>query len=341
MKTRLSVLALLMAVTLGLTACGGGLEPSESGGNSMLESGSSIPQTPQQEFERPKTTLVGDEGSNNWIYRLGEDGLTVREVVIDAGLGGDPVEIVQITDAHIGWNAARETWKTCLRYASQYDYTVATGDLIEATHPDLMTFFKESIADYPNLMACFGNHEWSGKIEGMPEKRNDRYPILQEVWPNDVYYSSVVVQDRVMLIQMDNSQNTFHDSQVPLLTADIKKARENGYAVLVFYHVPMRTENPAEAKLAPILAKDPDKIVAYNFYDAQIRGGREQPTGKIYNLLTGNADVVRGIFCGHFHEDFYTEMMATTPDGTKTVLPQIISFQSNADDGHVTKITVK
>ncbi len=334
------LLSVLMAGVVFLTACGGVSDTAQNGGDTMTTP-TTVTVEPQDEFDVPKITLVGEEGGNNWIYRLGDDGLTVREVVIDAGLGGDPVEIVQLTDAHIGWNAARVTWQTCLRYATRYDYVVATGDLIEATHPDLMDFFQESIASYSNIMACFGNHEWSGKIEGMPEKRDDRYPILQEVWPNDVYYSSVVVKDKVMLVQMDNSQNTFHESQVALLAADIQKARENGYTMLVFYHIPMRTENPAEKKLAPILAKDPDKIVTYNFYDAQIRGGKEQPTGKIYTLLTSNADVVRGIFCGHFHEDFYAEMMATTPDGTKTTIPQVISFQGAADGGHATKIIVK
>ncbi len=293
------------------------------------------------EFDLPKTTLVGKAGDKNWIYRLGEDGLTVRETVIDSGKSGEPVEIVHLTDAHIGWNYARIIWKTCLRYAAQYDYTVATGDIIEATHPDLMKFFQESLADYPRVMASLGNHEWAGTIDGMPTDRNKRYPILQEYWPNDVYYSSTVVKNKVMLIQMDNSQGKFWDSQVPLFQADIKTARQKGYTVLVFYHIPLRTENPDEKRVEPILAKDPNAITPYNFYDYQLRGDTTTATGKIHDLITANADVIRGTFCGHFHEDFYTEMPATTPDGTATVIPQYIGFAGNGDMGHVLKITVK
>ena len=44
----------------------------------------------------------------------------------------------------------------------------------------------------------------------------------------------------------------------------------------------------------------------------------------MYNLITSNADVIKGCFSGHKHCDFYTEINAKTADGTATVIPQYI-----------------
>ena len=56
--------------------------------------------------------------------------------------------------------------------------------------------------------------------------------------------------------------------------------------------------------------------------------------------MTHNADVIRGIFCGHWHSDFYTEILAETPDGKKTVIPQYVLTGNMYDKGHALIITV-
>ncbi len=299
---------------------------------------------PLEEFAVKKQTLVGEEGKNNWIYRLGEDGITVHEAVIDAGLGGEPLEIVQLTDAHLGWNyVARQRYQKLLRYGGQYDYIVATGDMIESTWRDLLAFFQTSLSPYPKVMACLGNHELVGKSEtvGISDDFTERCAVIQEYWPNDVLYSSDVLDNRVMLIQLDNSQNKFHDSQVEKFKKDLSKAREKGYAVLVFYHIPLRTENKQDRAVEALLPKDPEVNNTYNFYTSQLRGGSASATGKIHDLIINNGDVIKGTFCGHFHESIYTEFAAKTPDGQDVFIPQYIGHAANLDGGHVRKITIK
>lgn len=297
--------------------------------------------TTKNEFDHPKTMLVGKEGEKNMIYQLGENGLVVRETVIDSGRGGEAVEIVQITDAHVAFGMTeRLNWQTCLRYAAKFDYTVATGDLIEGLHTDLTKWLKDSLSENPNTMLVLGNHEWN-PTKGTPEEMSDRYALLQEYWPNDVVYSSVVVKNKVMLIQLDNSQKTFHAEQIPKLQADLKTAREKGYAVLLFYHIPLRTQNPDEKAVKALLPSDPKIINSYNFRSGQLRGSEEDATGQVYDIITNNADVIKGAFCGHLHEDIYTEIVAKTPDGQDTVIPQHINHAGRYGTGHVLKITVK
>ncbi len=316
-------------------------QPSRSATTTTTETMTTTTASTQGEFAVPKITLVGNKDEKNWIYRFGEGGLTVRETVLNSGRGGDAVEIVHITDAHIAFNITeRLNWKACLRYAADYDYTVATGDLIEGLHTDLTKFLKNSLDQNPNTMLVLGNHEWN-PTKGTPEEMDERYALLQEYWPNDVVYSSAVVKNKVMLIQLDNSQSKFWDSQIPKLQADLKTAREKGYTVLLFYHVPLRTENPEEGQVKALLPNNPKVINTYNFCSSQLRGTENDATGQVYDIITNNADVIKGAFCGHFHEDIYTEIVAKTADGTDAVIPQYINHAARYDNGHVLKITVK
>ena len=71
---------------------------------------------------------------------------------------------------------------------------------------------------------------------------------LQKAWDHDIYYSSEVLGNKLMLIQMDNSEHTFRPCQKEPMQRDLKQARENGYTVLLFVHVPLCTRNPDEKK---------------------------------------------------------------------------------------------
>jgi hypothetical protein len=275
------------------------------------------------------------------IYKLNDSGLVVREVLVCGGRGNDTVEVVQITDAHVSFGLnERIRWQACLDYARGYDYTVATGDLIEGLHTGLTQWMKDSLSQNPKTMLLLGNHEWN-PTKGTPEAMEDRYALLQEYWPNDVRYTSTVVENKVMLIGLDNSQSKFWDSQIPKLQADLKKAREKGYAVLLFYHVPLRTENPSEKGVKALLPMDEKKINRYNFYSGYLRGKGNDATAQVYDIITSNADVIKATFCGHLHEDIYTEIVAKTASGQDAVIPQYISFAARYESGHVLKITIK
>ena len=62
---------------------------------------------------------------------------------------------------------------------------------------------------------------------------------------------------------------------------------------------------------------------------------------EIYQLITNNADIIAGGFCGHTHNDFYTEIKAKTASGEETVIPQYILIGVPYGKGHALKITVE
>ncbi len=289
-----------------------------------------------------KIPLVGREGENHWIYQLGADGLIVRETFIDTGYVGESIEIIHLTDAHINFAVPQRTknFEAGMRFGENSDCIVATGDMLDGINADWMTYFRDMLAQYPHSMACIGNHEWAGRGEGFSQDIDERCASLQTYWPHNIYYASRVIKNRVMLIQLDNSQEKFWDMQVPMLETDIALARQKGYTVLVFYHMPLNSANPAESAIKELLPYD-NEWHNYNFRDGSLRGTPHDATGKVYALITHNADIIKGAFCGHYHADIYTEIVAKTVDGKETVIPQFIGHAGCYDNGHVHRITVK
>jgi hypothetical protein len=117
-----------------------------------------------------------------------------------------------------------------------------------------------------------------------------------------------------MVIQLDNGFGRFCNEQIPQLQADIAKAREKGYVVLLFYHVPLNTNGVAQG---------------------------DEATRKVYELITNNADVIKGAFCGHEHVNRYEEIKAKTASGQATTIPQYTLEPVASYQGVLLKITVK
>ena len=72
----------------------------------------------------------------------------------------------------------------------------------------------------------------------------------------------------------------------------------------------------------------------------------DEATRAVYALLTENADVIRGIFCGHMHSVFYTEVRASYTDKCgrhEALIPQFCSHGNSYHHhaGIVTRIIVK
>ena len=64
-------------------------------------------------------------------------------------------------------------------------------------------------------------------------------------------------------------------------------------------------------------------------------------TNETYQLIVNSADVVKGIFTAHWHNDMHLDIVAKNNKGETTVIPQFIHTASAYDDGHVMRITVK
>ena len=299
-------------------------------------------------------------------------GIVIGEVTIETGKEGvEPLEIYQLSDLHFNYCNAQDfeeanpsimatyngrAWNKngssvpnaarILEYASQGDYTMVTGDVLDYMSWGAIELTKKYIWDtYPNnLMITLGNHEPTRRCQDNPATPDptslqSRYDILQENWEHDVYYESVLVGDRLMLIQLDNASSCFWESQIEPLTADLELAREKGYDVLVFYHIPLCTGNPDDTNVYPIMRRDGYN---YDFYNDYIgKKGTSGASKTVYDLIVNNADIIKGAFCGHKHSWYYTELVGKTADGKDAVIPQFVMSGGPYDGGHAFKITVK
>ena len=311
---------------------------------------------------------------NYWKYETLSGGMTVRYVNIKTEKGGDPIEIVQLTDIHFNYcteedlkdPVLKSTYENrkwlkidyannkrgsldnavrCLEYAKDADQLVVTGDVMDYLSNGTLALTKQYIFDpFPGAMVNVGNHEPVRQMQGTVAENTtleSRLAILQENWIHDIYYSSKVLGDKVMLIQMDNgSTGEFWPSQVEPFKKDLATAREKGYTVLLFYHIPLATGNPADYNATAIVVGDKNGSVR-NLYTKGVGNHSMGASKEIYQLITNNADIIAGGFCGHTHNDFYTEIKAKTASGEATVIPQYILIGVPYGKGHALKITVE
>jgi hypothetical protein len=112
-------------------------------------------------------------------------------------------------------------------------------------------------------------------------------------------------------------------------------------------HIPLYTNNPAEASVNALRADDQSGASNRDFYRNQNNEFVGSPTMdtnsatyKVYNLITNNGDIIKGVFNGHAHADFYTEIVAKTASGNSTVIPQYTLTGSIYGDGRMLKIRV-
>ena len=363
------ILICVLALSLFLGGCADNSGVTEMTNVISDTSETSAPETTDTDAPtKPKTE--NEENINMWKYSQ-QNGITIRDIVIETGKGGEDIEIVQLTDMHLGYANAtdladpvikatydsRDWGKNgqflgnavkCLEWAKDADQIVITGDIYDYLTSEVITQVNKHIFNaYDNIMACLGNHEAAKKMgeesTGADWKATvlERMPTLAAGWVNDVYYSSKVLGNKVMLIQMDNgTTGSFWDVQIPLLKADLATARAEGYTVLLFFHIPLATYNIKYSNAQAIMAGK-GAISAYNYATSgscSILIGADK---EIYDLITTNGDIIKGCFTGHHHSDFYTEIVATDPSGNKAYIPQYTIMSTAYTGGHALRITVK
>ena len=315
----------------------------------------------------PQTISGSSQKPDYWLYRTG-DGIIERQVWIDSGKAlQEPITIGQLTDLHFNlcdevdlaqndpvlmstyqnrkWlanGASVKNAKQCLEHTASFDQTVITGDVLDyISHGNLALLNEVVWTPYPDTLVALGNHEPCIRMQGqVPEQLTiqERYAILQEAWLpyHDPIYTSRLIADTVLVIVMDNSQLRYDEQIVPRLEKDLQLARANGYTVLLFQHVPLWSNNPIEKQLP---------VIHYNGYpfidlytDGMAYGAEEgSATQQVYDLITSNADVIKGIFCGHEHGTFTSRIIC--PDGS--VIPQYIQTGTCYNNGHVLRIIVE
>ena len=333
----------------------------------------SIPQNGYKDAALVKAVDISDVPYFDDFYQLGgaAGGIVIGEITIETGKENvEPLEIYQISDLHFNycndqdfeeanpsimatyngraWNKNGSSVPNAVRaleYASQGDFMVATGDVLDYMSWGAIELTKKYIWDtYPTAWITLGNHEPTRRCQDNPvtpdpTSLESRYEILQDNWDHNIYYTSTVLDDRLMLIQLDNASSCFWENQIEPFKADLALARENGYDVLLFYHIPLCTGNPKDTNVYPIMRRDGYN---YNFYNDYIgKNGTSGASKTVYDLIVNNGDIIKGTFCGHKHSWYYTEILAKTADGKDTVIPQFIISGTPYDGGHAFKINIK
>lgn len=322
-----------------------------------------------------KITIQGSASDlRTWIYKDADTGLVLRETVIDSGKNdGNIVEIIQASDFHINycngedlqdeelaytvqcrkWNANARSLVAIdkvMDYASSFEQLIITGDTLDYLSKGAIELMHQHIWDrLPQTLIALGGHD---QLKQMQTKMKDKTPVeerrafLQQYWKHDILYVSKVLKNKVMVIVLDNGSHRYVQEQADKLQRDISLARREGYVVLIFQHEPISTGNPNDANKECIRKYQWEQA---DFYNVRIGNDvrDDKITRTVYKMITENGDIIKGLFCGHVHSTFYTEVLASYVDSDNTrhncVIPQTILVPSVYDDcaGHVMKITVK
>lgn len=330
---------------------------------------------------------TADTDPNHAMYAL-QNGIKVREVTIDTGKGErDPVEIVHFADTHLnyinekdleigdintlstyrgrGWlrdGSSVPNISRMMEYASFFDKAVITGDIMDYFSWGCAEIMQKMIIDVdPDILLAIGNHEpaelMQNDIAGLTNKYTleERYERLATFWPHDLKYYSEIIQnddgtDMAMLVVLDNQRDKYWAEQYEPFEADIERARELDIPILIFQHDPICTKNPNETDVMWFYEKG-DYATGNNNFSAKFAGSNENDadTMAVYNLIVRNSDVIKGVFCGHWHNHMYTEIYAQNADGTfkkddngeQVIIPQYIVTANAYGSGNAIKITVK
>ena len=257
------------------------------------------------------------EGSEVYetVYRV-KSGVLVRELELDAGLGENSAEIAMITDMHIRkerediYNAVTNA----MECASFSDLVVLCGDNIESisdtAHIDIL---KETVWNpYPDTICVVGNHD---QFYGDPVENRK---VLDSIWPHDPYCYSRILNKKLMVLAIDDNTGSFNDDQCVNVEKELKYARENELAVLVFLHI------------------------AFHGINMEIEANQ-----KMYDIVRKNADIVKATFSGHNHVDYYSTLEGSYVDADGNVIEKAIpnyKLQANSEPdftGNVLLIKVK
>ncbi len=313
------------------------------------------------------------QDANTHIYQLdNKSGIMVREASFDTGKGGKEIKILHVTDLHLHAINQRDeqdenpsvfgslqhrmafrnestlpNLKRVLGIRNGFDQTIITGDAIDYLTWGSLELLQNYVWEQiPDVWVTVGGHELTRVMEGDipdPTTLESRYRILKAYWKHDMYYFSKILGGKVMLVQMNNGESKYHECQYQSFKRDIDIARREEMILLLFQHEPLCTHNPAEKQVVPLRINDGSGC--RNFCDCFMGNDEsDEVTGRIYRLITENADVIKGVFCGHRHSDHYTEIKASglsSGDRKEMIIPQYVLTGNMYDNGHIMVITVK
>ncbi len=309
------------------------------------------------------------------IMYLDKNRINFRYAEFDSGKGGKPINILQLTDVHLNCMNARDVMEkrpcivstrefrefcrdggrkaifnniNAMKLAAEYDQVVITGDILDYLTWGSIDLVEEVIwKTCPDALLALGGHDITRVMQGkVPDDTTleSRREILKKVWRHDIDYVSKVLGDKVRIVVLNNGESRYFACQGEMLAEDIQKARENGEMILIFQHEPLCTYNEKEKNVEFIHTND--RSSSHDFYDNYVGNpSDDEVTKNVYRIITENADVIKGVFCGHLHCDVYTEIKASYIGAggkrRETIIPQYVLTGNVFEDGHAFKITVQ
>ncbi len=317
---------------------------------------------------------VACHSAEDYIF-IEETGLYVRDVTLNLG-ANEEICIGLLNDVHLNFcnradflEANPVTMSTyqnrqfcagaaclpklhnCMAALEGADAVVLNGDTMDYfSHGTVELMQKEVFEKYPEVIATVGGHERARQMQGTVPEAKDAWATcmqqLQVIWPHDIYYATKCIQNKVLLIGMCNDFSRFTAHQHQKLQADLAKARQNGWSVLLFMHEPIATGNPVHSKIElqdPLLVGDRSvyPINLCNGPDLAGGEGSDAATLSVCHTITHSADVIKGVFAGHLHSDMHLDILAHTPGGDAAIIPQFVHTATAYHNGHLMRIFVK
>jgi hypothetical protein len=236
-----------------------------------------------------------------------------------------------------------------MEYGSFFDKTVVIGDIMDFFSFGSAELAKKLLFDRSingSALFALGNHETAELFAKVTAARgfNEMFSqtfkynnLNKSLWPNDIYYHSEVVtkaDKKVKLVVLDNQSGTYAPVIATKLEKDIADSKADGTPILIFQHVPLNTYNSDYATYIPLDrdfgSKDCSDGNIYDGSDNIRRNSSDATTRKVYNLIASNPDVIKGIFAGHVHNNYYTEVSAASYNYETDTATPITDASGNA-----------
>ncbi|MBR6693641.1 MAG: hypothetical protein IKL62_01670 [Clostridia bacterium] len=319
-----------------------------------------------------KEHIISSVDGKDKIYTL-ENDVYVRDVIIDANIG-DEVMIAHLPDVHFNYcnladydsgdevvisTGEHRKWlsngasvpklRRCLEVSDDADQYVFNGDTLDYLSKGAMELMDKEIWDkIPGAIATIGGHERAKQMQGKVSEVDtieDRYKILEGYWRHDIYYHSRLVKNKVLVVGYCNDRAYITPDALEKFKADIELCRKNGYVMVMFAHEPVATHNPdhKEFPIDWVMTEGDPSGSPWNFCDGFILGGTRgnETSREFYDILINSADVIKGVFAGHYHNDMEIPINGKLPDGTDVLIPQYLGTAVAYGKGHIMRILIK
>ena len=144
-------------------------------------------------FSATSDIAVGSaEDERTCIHRFRDSGVFFRNFTLDSKKGGEPVEILQITDIH--FNYCNENDLKDEELADTFEHRKWNANAASVESEGAMELTKKYIWDVdPDILIALGGHELTREMQtGNPDKTplSERLAYLQANWRHDIHYHS-------------------------------------------------------------------------------------------------------------------------------------------------------